>query len=69
LEGDAPRWRLVGHRSRGHDQKDHPEWVWSLQGDWYDRETGRVIAYFGDPVRPQLAYEFSWRNLHTEEPA
>ena len=25
--------------------KDHPEWVWSIQGNWYRESDGRKIAY------------------------
>ena len=24
--------------------KDHPEWVWSIQGNWFERATGKHIA-------------------------
>lgn len=25
--------------------RDHPAWVWSVQGNWYERATGRAIGY------------------------
>lgn len=24
---------------------EHPEWVWSTQGNWYEQSTGRYVAY------------------------
>jgi hypothetical protein len=35
-----------GHEVRICGQtKDYPDWVWSLRGDWYERETGRRLSY------------------------
>lgn len=31
---------------------EHPEWVWSVQGNWYERTTGRYIGYATEPAWP-----------------
>lgn len=25
--------------------KDYPDWVWTIQGNWFERATGRAIRY------------------------
>lgn len=27
----------------GGTAKDHPEYAWSIQGDWYERSTGKLV--------------------------
>lgn len=29
----------------GGTTRDHPEWVWTIQGNWFVRATGQAIAY------------------------
>ena len=29
----------------GGTTRAHPEWAWSIQGNWYERATGRAVAY------------------------
>ncbi len=29
----------------GGPTKDYPAWVWSIQGNWYVRETGQYVGY------------------------
>lgn len=32
---------------------DHPDWVWTQQGDWYDRASGRLVR-FGKLAEPSV---------------
>lgn len=40
----------------GGPTRDNPEWVWSIQGNWYVKETGEFLWYVpstgGHEVRP-----------------
>lgn len=33
----------------GGPTRDHPEWVFSISGDWFDRATGKMVMF--DPKR------------------
>ena len=53
--------------------RDYPDWCWSIGGDWFDRRTGRHIAYIVTPPWPNTPrsghHEVgapSWRDLWKE---
>jgi hypothetical protein len=27
------------------ETKNYPQWYWSVQGDWYERDTGKMLGY------------------------
>ncbi len=43
--------------------KDHPEFVWTIHGNWYVRETGRYIYWNNETGAWQVMPEGNWRNL------
>ena len=43
--------------------KDHPEFVYTIQGDWYERSTGRYITYRRTTGEYAPISSEHWRNL------
>jgi len=39
-------------------------YVWSIQGDWYDKETGQFVSYYQDGSHK--CHPNSWKNLVLE---
>ena len=51
-DGFGVRFRVMG------PTRENPEWVWTLQGEWFEKASGRRIGYRPvDPRRPDGAYE------------
>lgn len=38
-DGDGRTYTVVG------ETKSHPEYVWTIQGFWYERKTGKRVWY------------------------
>jgi hypothetical protein len=45
--------------------KPNPEYVWSLQGDWYVRATGQAILHWNTDGTARI-YKSHWRNILME---
>ena len=45
--GDGKTYRSgTGRRvTIGGAAKDHPEYVWSIHGDWYERSSGKLVHF------------------------
>jgi len=62
---------IIGHRYRTHngDHADimglaqHPNTVWSLQGNWYDAADGRFLSYLRTRRDPE-----EWSHISGVEP-
>jgi hypothetical protein len=47
----------------GGSTRRYPQYVYSHQGEWFDRETGRCVRYDAKTDSYSLIDNFTWRDL------
>lgn len=62
LRGDGSKETVGG------TTKDHPEFVWTIQGNWYSRETGQYVSQNTQTGTWQKMPHGNWRNLTAQRP-